>query len=105
MPRAGLGRPHRRFPGEENFSSDSIDLPKFKTQSGVSRQPLSGGKGNIRNVLVGTLFIGILQNGMTILDFQYTTQNVLKSTLLLAAIIADSLINPRDEQTDQQGDI
>jgi ribose transport system permease protein len=42
---------------------------------------------------------------MTILDFQYTTQNVLKSTLLLAAIITDSLINPRDEQTDQQGDI
>ena len=66
---------------------------------------LSGGKGSVRNVLVGTLFIGILQNGMTILDFQYTTQNVLKSALLLAAIVADSLINPRDEQTDQQGDI
>ena len=66
---------------------------------------LSGGKGNMGNVLVGTLFIGILQNGMTILDFQYTTQNVLKSALLLVAIIADSLINPRDEQTDQQGDI
>jgi len=66
---------------------------------------LSGGRGNVRNVLVGTLLIGTLQNGMTILDFQYTTQNVLKSLLLLAAIIADSLVNPRDEQTDQQGDI
>jgi ribose transport system permease protein len=66
---------------------------------------LSGGRGSVRNVIVGTLFIGILQNGMTILDLQYTTQNVLKSTLLLAAIIADSIVNPRDEQTDQQGDI
>jgi ribose transport system permease protein len=66
---------------------------------------LSGGRGNVRNVLVGTMFVGILQNGMTILDLQYTTQNVLKGVLLLAAIIADSIVNPRDEQTDQQGDI
>jgi ribose transport system permease protein len=66
---------------------------------------LSGGRGSVRNVIVGTLLIGTLQNSMTILDFQYTTQNVLKSLLLLAAIIADSVINPRDEQTDQQGDI
>jgi ribose transport system permease protein len=66
---------------------------------------LSGGRGNVRNVFVGTLLIGTLQNGMTILDFQYTTQNVMKSLLLLSAIIADSIVNPRDEQTDQQGDI
>src|SRR5205823_2383201 len=66
---------------------------------------LSGGRGNVRNVLVGTIFVGILQNSMTILDLQYTTQNVLKGVLLLLAIIADSIINPRDEQTEQQGDI
>jgi ribose transport system permease protein len=66
---------------------------------------LSGGKGGVRNVLVGTVLIGILLNGMTILDIQYTVQNVIKSTILLAALIFDSLINPRDEQTAQQGDI
>ncbi|MDA8251881.1 MAG: hypothetical protein M0Z28_22325, partial [Rhodospirillales bacterium] len=33
---------------------------------------LSGGKGGVRNVVVGTLLIGILLNGMTILDVQYT---------------------------------
>lgn len=66
---------------------------------------LSGGKGGIRNVIVGTLLIGILINGMTILDVQYTMQNIIKSGLLLAAIVIDSLLNPRDEQTAQQGDI
>ncbi|CAN5500128.1 ABC transporter permease [soil metagenome] len=66
---------------------------------------LSGGKGGVRNVLVGTVLIGILLNGMTILDVQYTVQNVIKSTILLGALVFDSLINPRDEQTAQQGDI
>ncbi len=66
---------------------------------------LSGGRGGIRNVLVGTLLIGILLNGMTIMNIEYTLQNVIRSVILLAAIVLDSLINPRDEQTDQQGDI
>jgi ribose transport system permease protein len=66
---------------------------------------LSGGRGGIRNVVVGTLLIGILWNGMTIMDIQYTLQNVIKGCILLLAIIIDSLMNPRDEQTEQQGDI
>ncbi|AKQ53478.1 ABC transporter permease [Bordetella hinzii] len=66
---------------------------------------LSGGRGNVRNVLVGTLLIGVLMNGMTIMDIQYTVQNVIKSLILLLAIVVDSLLNPRDEQTGQQGDI
>lgn len=66
---------------------------------------LSGGKGGVRNVLVGTLLIGTLLNGMTIMDIQLTMQNLIKSLILLAAIVADSLLNPRDEQTAQQGDI
>jgi ribose transport system permease protein len=66
---------------------------------------LSGGKGGVRNVVVGTLLIGILLNGMTIMDIQYTVQNLIKSSILLIAIIVDSVMNPRDEQTAQQGDI
>ena len=66
---------------------------------------LSGGKGGIRNVIVGTLLIGVLLNGMTIMDIQYTVQNLIKSSILLIAIIVDSVVNPRDEQTAQQGDI
>jgi len=66
---------------------------------------LSGGRGGIRNVIVGTLLIGVLLNGMTIMDIQYTVQNVIKGVILLAAIVIDTILNPRDEQTAQQGDI
>ena len=66
---------------------------------------LSGGRGGIRNVIVGTLLIGILLNGMTIMNIQYTLQNIIRSLILLSAIVLDSFVNPRDEQTEQQGDI
>jgi ribose transport system permease protein len=66
---------------------------------------LSGGKGGVRNVIAGTILIGILLNGMTMLDVPYTAQSIVKGFVLLAAIVADSILNPRDEQTSQQGDI
>ncbi|MFC3075059.1 ABC transporter permease [Shinella pollutisoli] len=66
---------------------------------------LSGGRGGIRNVVVGTLLIGTFLNGMTIMDVQYTMQNAIKAAILLAAIMIDTIINPRDEQTSQHGDI
>ncbi|MDO9525244.1 MAG: ABC transporter permease [Gemmobacter sp.] len=66
---------------------------------------LSGGRGSVRNVLVGTVMIGVLLNGMTMLNMPYTAQNIVKGAILLIAIIADSVFNPRDEQTSQQGDI
>jgi len=66
---------------------------------------LSGGKGGVRNVLVGAALIGIMLNAMTILDISLLYQNLIKSTILLFAIIVDGVLNPRDEQTAQQGDI
>jgi ribose transport system permease protein len=66
---------------------------------------LSGGKGGVRNVLVGAALIGIMLNAMTIIDISLLYQNLIKSTILLFAIIVDGLLNPRDEQTAQQGDI
>lgn len=66
---------------------------------------LSGGKGGVRNVLAGAALIGIMLNVMTIIDIPLLYQNLIKSTILLFAIIVDGLLNPRDEQTAQQGDI
>ena len=67
---------------------------------------LSGGRGSVRSILVGTLLVGVLLDGMTILNMSYTAENLIKSIVLLLALIADSVINPRDEQTaQQQGDI
>jgi len=66
---------------------------------------LQGGRGGVVNVLIGTLLIGTLLNGMTILDMSYSAQNVVKGIVLLIAILIDSFLNPRNEETAQQGDI
>ncbi|PTE10107.1 ABC transporter permease [Mesorhizobium helmanticense] len=66
---------------------------------------LNGGHGKVRNVILGTIFVGILLNGMTIMNIPYTIQNLVKGVVLLLAIVIDSLVNPRDEQTSQQGDL
>lgn len=66
---------------------------------------LSGGRGGVINVVIGTLLIGTLLNGMTIMDVSYSGQNLIKGVILLVAILTDSFINPRNEETAQQGDI
>jgi ribose transport system permease protein len=66
---------------------------------------LSGGRGGVVNVVIGTLLIGTLLNGMTILDVSYSAQNLVKGVILLIAILIDSFVNPRNEETAQQGDI
>ncbi len=66
---------------------------------------LSGGRGGVRNVIIGTLLIGTLLNGMTIMDVSYSAQNLIKGVVLLIAILIDSFVNPRNEETAQQGDI
>ncbi|MDE2286201.1 MAG: ABC transporter permease [Hyphomicrobiales bacterium] len=66
---------------------------------------LSGGRGGVVNVILGTLLIGTMLNGMTIMNLSYAAQNLVKGVVLLAAVIADTFINPRNEETAQQGDI
>ncbi len=66
---------------------------------------LSGGQGGVRNVMLGTILVGTLLNGMTIMNIDFTMQNLIKGTVLLLAIVIDAFVNPRDEQTGQQGDI
>lgn len=66
---------------------------------------LSGGRGGVLNVVIGTLLVGTIINGMTILNFPLDIQNVVKGVVLLIAIAVDSVMNPRNEETAQQGDI
>jgi ribose transport system permease protein len=66
---------------------------------------LAGGRGGVVNVIIGTLLIGTMLNGMTIMDISYSVQNIVKGVVLLAAILIDSILNPRNEETAQQGDI
>jgi len=66
---------------------------------------LSGGRGGVINVIIGTLLIGTMLNGMTIMDMSCSAQNLVKGLVLLVAILIDSFVNPRNEETAQQGDI
>jgi ribose transport system permease protein len=66
---------------------------------------LSGGRGGVISVIIGTLLIGTMLNGMTIMDISYSVQNIIKGLVLLTAILIDSALNPRNEETAQQGDI
>ncbi|SKA32257.1 ribose transport system permease protein [Enhydrobacter aerosaccus] len=66
---------------------------------------LAGGRGGVLNVVIGTLLIGTMLNGMTIMNMSYSAQNLVKGVVLLAAVITDSFLNPRNEETAQQGDI
>lgn len=66
---------------------------------------LSGGRGGIRNVIIGAFLVGVLLNGMTIMDMPLTIQNLAKGVMLILAIVIDAVLNPRDEQVSQQGDI
>ena len=66
---------------------------------------LSGGRGGVWSVLVGTLLVGIVFNGMTIMNFPLDIQDLFKGIILLIAVIVDSFLNPRNEETGQQGDM
>jgi len=66
---------------------------------------LSGGRGGVLNVVVGTLLIGTIVNGMTIMNVSFEAQKLIKGLVLLAALLSDSILNPRNEETAKQGDI
>lgn len=66
---------------------------------------LSGGRGGVLSVVVGTLLVGTIINGMTIMNLALDAQNLYKGVVLLVAIALDSVLNPRNEETAQQGDI
>lgn len=78
-----------------------FDVIMVVVLGGVS---LVGGRGNVMSVAVGTLLVGVLLNGMTIMDVDVQTQNIVKGVVLLVAIVLDSLLHPRDEETSKQGD-
>ncbi|HEY1721625.1 MAG TPA: ABC transporter permease [Magnetospirillaceae bacterium] len=67
--------------------------------------PLRGGRGGMRNILVGVALIAVLRNGMTLFDFSSQTQDVLKGLVLVVAIVTDNYFNPRDTETDTVGDL
>ena len=65
---------------------------------------LVGGRGSVFSVVVGCILIGTLLNAFTIMDVNSEVQNIIKGIVLLAAIVLDNFLHPRDEETARQGD-
>ena len=65
---------------------------------------LVGGRGSVFSVIVGCVLIGTLLNAFTIMDVNSEVQNIIRGVVLLAAIVLDNWLHPRDEETARQGD-
>jgi ribose transport system permease protein len=65
---------------------------------------LVGGRGGVMSVVAGCVLIGTLLNAFTIIDINSEVQNIIRGAVLLAAIILDNWLHPRDEDTARQGD-
>jgi ribose transport system permease protein len=66
---------------------------------------LVGGRGSVLSVVVGTVLIGVLLNGLTLLDVPVQQQSMVEAIVFLAALSIDSRLHPRNEETARQGDI
>lgn len=65
---------------------------------------LVGGRGGVACVLAGALLIGVVLDGMTLLNLSNDIQNVARGVVLLLAIVIDNRLHPRDEETARQGE-
>jgi ribose transport system permease protein len=75
--------------GEANIgASMPLDSIAACVIGGVS---LRGGTGRLGNVVLGAVFIGLIQNGMDLAQIQSYLQEVVIGVLLILAVIADQL--------------
>ena len=82
-------------------STQIFDVILVVVLGGIS---LVGGRGGVFSVVVGCALIGTLLNAFTIMDVNSEVQNIIRGVVLLAAIIIDNWLHPRDEETARQGD-
>jgi len=52
---------------------------------------LSGGQGSVKGTIVGVILIGVLNNGLVLLDVSPFWQQVVKGLVILLAVIVDKL--------------
>ncbi len=84
-----------------NRSMLVFDVIMVAVLGGVS---LVGGRGSVRGVVAGALLVGVLLNAMTLMNLDYQLESIIKGAALLAAIVLDNWLHPRDEETAAEGE-
>ena len=52
--------------------------------------PMSGGKGKVVGTLIGCLIVGVINNGLNLMQVDSNWQIIAKGVLILAAILIDA---------------
>jgi ribose transport system permease protein len=60
---------------------------------------LAGGRGSVLGVLLGTLFVGLVTNLITLRRLSPANQDFVRGAVLMLAVAADAWLHPRDEET------
>jgi len=82
--------------------SQLYDVIAIVVIGGVS---LAGGRGSILGVVAATVLIGVILNGMTLLNFDSIQQLLFKSLVVLGALVVDRWLHPPDEETARTGEL
>jgi ribose transport system permease protein len=56
---------------------------------------LSGGEGKIFGTLIGALIIGVLRNGLNLLDISSFVQQIVIGAVIIVAVLLDTLLKRR----------
>jgi ribose transport system permease protein len=86
---AGILLTARLETGEANIGA-SLPLDSI-TACVIGGVSLRGGTGRLGNVILGAVFIGLIQNGMDLAHIESYLQEVVIGILLILAVVADRL--------------
>jgi ribose/xylose/arabinose/galactoside ABC-type transport system permease subunit len=56
----------------------------------VGGTSFDGGVGKVWGTLIGVIFMGVISNGMTLLNFDPYTQNIVKAVIIFLAVLLSS---------------
>ena len=87
---AGILITARTGSGQPVSGSEGLELEAI-TAAALGGAALKGGKGTIAGTILAVLLLGILTNGMTLLDVNAFWQNVAKGALLVIAVVIQQL--------------
>jgi ribose transport system permease protein len=63
----------------------------------VGGTSLFGGRGGVLGTFLGALIIGVLNNGMNLLDVSAFYQQIVKGTVILGALLVERMVSAREE--------